>query len=255
VPIRLAPEKGFAEIPDDVLEKIKELRASRAKQISSELNRLKLEKATQPGQYRTNAIDAELKSLTMSFASLKKTGGGNVLDGARRGGLSGIMMRMRRLPYEKFYLKSRKGTAGPQDWIIGLTQTIMCEIDMTHRGPGGVNKPAGTKYDMGKYYIAILCQAVGTHTPTFHLLPESDPSTMARHMHHHVRGSHNTGKKNPLDWTPANCYGTFSGAIVGSFQNADIPELFRMLHIFTKTMNPASPLIDIPQLPHVREVT
>lgn len=253
--IKLAPKEGFAEIPEDVLEEVKELRLRRAKQITQRINELKLSRGGSSG-YRASQIDAEIKGLHNTFLTLKRTGGGNVLDGARRGGFSDVVMRMRRLPFERFYLKSRMSShSGQQDWIIGLTRTILTEITTRHRGVKGV--PVDTaKYDMGKYFIAILSQAIGTHQPTFHLMPESNPTTMARHMHHHVStGRHgNMGKTNPLDWTPANCYGTFAAAISGTFLNADIPELFRMLHLFTKTLNPNSPLLDMAQLNHIKEV-
>ena len=254
--IKLAPKNGFAEVPEDVLEAIKNLRLSRAKQIAGQINELKLARAGNPGSYRSNQIDAEIKGLYNTFLTLKRTGGGNVLDGAKRGGISDVIMRMRRLPFEKFYLKGRLSThSGQQDWIIGLTRTILTKIEGRHRGVKGVQVDT-TEYDMGKYFIAVLCQAIGRHTPTFHLMPESNPTTMARHMHHHVSTGRfgNQTKTNPLDWTPANCYGSFDAAIKGTFLNADIPELFRMLHLFTKTLNPSSPLLDMAQLSHIKEV-
>jgi len=254
--IKLAPKEGFAEIPEDVLEKIKELRLTRARQITTRINELKISRTNTQGSYRAQQIDAEIQGLYNTFLTLKKVGGGNVLEGAKRGGLSDVMMRMRRLPFEKFYLKSRLSShSGQQDWIIGLTKQILCKITISHRGIGGTHASAKT-YDMGKYFIAILCQAIGTHQPTFHLMPESDPTTMARHMHHHVSSGQygNMSRTNPLDWTPANCYGSYSAPIHGAFMNADIPELFRMLYLFTSNMNPNSPLLQIAQLPHVKEV-
>ncbi len=253
MPIRLAPKQGFAEVPDDVVEKIKELRAQRARQISGRLNEIKLEIAQNPNGYRIRQLAAEAEQLKASFSLLKRTGGGSVRDGARRGGLSDIMMRMRRLDYQKFYLKSRQGAMDrQQDWIIGLTKPLMAEITYSHRGHGG-HMRGGAKYDMGPYFIAVLCQDIGTHHTTFHLMPERNPTTMARHMHHHV--SSNNRNSNPLDWNPRNCLGSFGGAVQGSFLNADIPELFRMLYIFTKTLNPSSPLLSLSQLPHIKEVT
>lgn len=252
--IKLAPKEGFADVPEDVLEKIKELRLARARQITARINELKLNRAGNPGSYRIQQIDAEITGLHNTFLTLKRTGGGNVLDGAKRGGFSDIVMRMRRLPFEQFYLKERVSShSGQQDWVIGLTRTIITTIDGRHRGLRGTQADT-TTYDMGKYFIAVLCQAIGTHQPTFHLMPESNPTTMARHMHHHVQSRGNMGKTNPLDWTPANCYGTFGSAIGGTFLNADVPELFRMLHLFTKTLYPGSPLLDLPQLPHIKEV-
>lgn len=254
--IKLAPKDGFAEIPEDVLEEIKGLRLRRAKQITQRINELKLSRGKNQGSYRVSQIDAEIKGLYGTFLTLKRTGGGNVLDGAKRGGFSDVVMRMRRLPFERFYLKSRMSShSGQQDWIIGLTRTIITIVNGRHRGVKG-NLVETTKYDMGKYFVAVLCQAIGTHQPTFHLMPESNPTTMARHMHHHVStGRHgNLGKTNPLDWTPANCYGTFNAPISGTFLNADIPELFRMLYLFTSALNPDSPLLDLPQLPHIKEV-
>jgi len=264
--IKLAPKEGFAEVPDDVIDKIKEIRMNRAKQIAASINELKLEKTrmltpatvggTRQDSYRMNQIDAEIKGLQTTFMTLKQTGGGSVLDGAKRGGFSGIMMRLRRLPFDKFYLKSRVSQhSGQQDWIFGLTREIEWTIEGMHRGRTGA-RVSGVKYALGKYYIAILAQAVGTHNPTFHLMPESDPTTLQRHMHHHVDMglSGNQGRTNPLDWAAANCYGSFGPAIKGTFINADIPELFRMLYLFTQAMNPDSPLLEIAQLPHIREV-
>ena len=207
--------------------------------------------------YRVQQIDAQIQTLNESFAILKKTGGGSVLEGAKRGGFGDIMMRMRRLPFEKFYLKKRVSQhIGEQTWIIGMTREIRCDLGMPHIGLSGSNVSDKT-YNLGKYFIAVLSEAIGSHNPTFHLMPESDPTTLARHMHHHVdSGSRgNSGKTNPLDWTPMNCYGSFEPAIKGTFINADIPELFRMLHLFTKALNPNSPLLRLPQLPHISEVT
>lgn len=264
--IKLAPKEGFAEVPDDVIEKIKEIRMNRAKQIASSINELKLEKTrmlspqmaggTRQDTYRMQQIDAEIKGLETTFLTLKQTGGGSVLDGAKRGGFAGIMMRMRRLPFDKFYLKSRVSQfTGEQDWIFGLTREIEWTIEGMHRGRSGA-RVQNVRYSLGKYYIAILAQAIGTHNPTFHLMPESDPTTAQRHMHHHVdAGSRgNMGRTNPLDWAAANCYGTYDSAIKGTFINADIPELFRMLYLFTQAMNPDSPLLELSQLPHIREV-
>ena len=273
MPIKLAPSGGFAEVPDDVIAQIKEVRARRAKQIATNINELKLDKTRMQGapritsggrpprvrdDYRIKQIDAEIKVLNTIFMILKKTsGGGSVLEGAKRGGFSDIMMRMRRLPFEKFYLKSRVSNhSGQQDWIIGLTKPIVSTIEGRHRGKTG-SRVETTSYNMGKYYIAVLSQAIGTHQPAFHLMPEANPTTQQRHMHHMVDGgsSSNMSKSNPLDWIPANCYGSFGSAISGTFINADIPELFRMLYLFTAMLNPNSPLLELSQLPHVTEVS
>lgn len=257
MPIRLAPKEGFAEIPPEVEQKIKDLRAERASQLSQEINKLKLERGRIDSEYHRQRIDAEIQGMVNSFQQLKRTGGGNVISGAKRGGFSGIMMRMRRLPFEKFYLKERKSQSGrKQEWMIGLTRPIITEITGSHHGKSG-RTVGTTRYDMGKYFIAILCDDIGTHNTTFHLLPERNPSTQARHMHHHVDSRFDRDQnisKNPLDWTPHNCFGSFAGGIKGSFLNADIPELFRMLYMFTKVLNPQSPLLRLPALPHIREV-
>jgi hypothetical protein len=257
MPIKFAPKEGFAEIPEDVFDKIKELRANRARQIAHRINEIKLERARvspgRQGDYRQRQYDAELEGLNNGLIMLRQAGGGSVTEGAKRGGMADIRMRMRRLPFDQFYLKERETrVSGTQTWLIGLTKRILSSISSRHRGRNGQWTDQTKRYDLGTYYIAVLCEAIGSHTPTFHLMPQSNPSTMARHMHHHVQDS--MGKTNPLDWTPANCYGTFGSAITGTFLNADIPELFRMLYLFTKTLNPDSPLLDLSQLPHIREV-
>jgi hypothetical protein len=252
--VKLAPKEGFAEVPDDVLEKIKELRIEGARKIAYRINELKLQIGTAGSSWHADQYRAEMTGLVAQFEQLKKTGGGSVIDGARRGGMADVRMRMRRLPFEKFYLKERSLASGDQTWMIGLTKQIITTIEGMHIGKHNA-RVGTTDYDMGKYFIAILCNAIGSSQPTFHLLPQSNPTTSARHMHHHV-SDYRGGKTgtNPLDWAPANCYGSFHGPIHGSFQNADIPELFRMLYLFTKTLNPASPLLQLSALPHIHEV-
>jgi hypothetical protein len=253
--VKLAPKEGFAELPDAVLDKIKSLREGRANQIATRLNTIKIESAVHKDEWHRQSYSAEIQTLNNQLLQLKKTGGGSVIDGAVRGGMADIRMRMRRLPYEKFYLKSRKSTMGQQTWLIGLTREAIATVEGQHRGKSGQMVEGPRSYDMGKYFVAVLCEAIGTHNPTFHLMPQANPTTMARHMHHHVHSSMGVdGKTNPLDWTPANCFGSFQGAIYGTFLNADVPELFRMLYLFVSTLNPASPLLNLAQLPHVVEV-
>jgi hypothetical protein len=258
MPVRLKPKDGertLAEVPQDVLSLIVKMRDKRKKEIESHIADLEGGKGqAQPGNssnsYRRISVKKQLEVAHFELSRLTSKAGGDILSGVQRGGIEEILFRMRRLPYVRFDLKSRVGrpSGKKQNWIIGLTQDVFTDLQSRR---SSYRNTAGGRYYHGKYYIAILSEDLGTTNQTFHLMPQRNPTTQNRHMHHHTQSS---VTKNPLDATPNTCYGGFSGTIAGAFRNADVPELFRILHIFTERLNPNSPLINLSQLSHIQMV-
>lgn len=253
MPVRFG-DRVLAEVPKDVLDLIDRMRNKRKKDIEKQVASLesgsgKVQQGSSANNFRRITVKKQLEVARFELSRLSSESGGDILSGVKRGGIEEILFRMRRLPYVKFDLKKRVGrpSGKKQTWIIGLSQDVFTDLKPT----GGYRRAPGGRYYHGKYYIAVLAQALGTNTPEWHLMPQRNPTTQNRHMHHHTQGS---ATNNPLDAHPNNCYGGFSGTIHGAFRNADVPELFRILYMFTERLNPNSPLLNLDQLSHIQQV-
>lgn len=237
-------DREFAVIPDDVVELIVKIREQKIDRVRREITIIEVALLNKTMKsYRRSGEEKRLKFKRVELKGLLRAGGGDI-NNPRRGGMEYVLMRMKRLPYDRFYCK----TSGGREWIIGLTHDVITKMSRARR-----------KYNHGKYFVAVSVEELGksniTATNSFHLIPQRRPDTLARHMHHHISPDVANQSKSPLDWIPTNtCLGGFGGPVRQGFATADVPELFRILHMFAERLNPDSALRRLRYLPHIQQV-
>jgi hypothetical protein len=136
--------------------------------------------------------------------------------------------RLRALGFEEFAIAGFNG----RKFFGGITP----EIVMEEIGHG--NRPVG-KWDVGRFEAYIPIEDVlSGETCRIHFIPTRERSTPYRHPHHVAspQGS------NPLGFSPRTCWSDFGGPVTMALNEGNIPELFRMFHIFVSRYYNRSPL-------------
>jgi len=210
----------YAQVDPTFTARLKEIWKERWKALNEEIK-------CQPPQYRTmkaknNApIMSRLKGLCTNQDLLDKE-----------------ITRLRGLPYERFYVRQYKG----RQWLVGLTRPVVMNDDVR-------------LYQAPRYFVYIPENVVARGTDAdFHFVPEGNELTTARHPHHKTRDYYYDengisqplgagGVKDPLDYVPSTCWGSF-GVIANSCITAgDMVDLFRNIGIYLTRVNQNSLLV------------
>lgn len=183
--------------------------------------------------------------------------GGNIREGAKRGGIEYDIMRLKRAPFVEFNVKDRVSHGQRQIWLVGKTHEIISEIkfgrEIGKRYHTYETQPddRDAMYNFGQFFICLNAATFGKSRPVWHLIPVSNWREHNRHMHHVVDAAHG----NPLDWNVRTCWGAFNGIVQALWIDADVPELFHILYQFAAKMNPMSPLVgNIANMAHVTKI-
>ena len=131
---------------------------------------------------------------------------------------------LKRMPYDKFScIKSPDGTI----YLSGKTEDIEAKINGHH-------------YNIGPYHVLISKSSImGKQLNPIHLIPDYDPKTSNRHLHHY--GSIG-GQPHPLLYEPRWCWASIGPSYMSALHDTDIVDMFRLLYIFLIRLDNNSPL-------------
>ena len=140
--------------------------------------------------------------------------------------------RLRGLPFERFFVREYKG----HPWLVGLTRPVVMNDDnRLYQGP--------------RYFVYIPDDVIARGTDAaFHFVPEGNEMTTARHPHHNVKkyyydpsGQYQevdlNAAKDPLDYVPETCWGSFGTIDTACITAGDVVDLFRNIAIYLTRIN------------------
>jgi hypothetical protein len=148
-----------------------------------------------------------------------------------------FLTRMKQLPYKSFESIRSNG----EIYIKATTKELIVDVPPrpSYMTPG--------KYNLGQYAIYIPYKSlVGSQIDAIHFIPlklpvvDRDWDYHPRHLHHKAHPQ--SGYANPLTYRPNTCWGNFGSMVIMTMQVGDIPELYRLLHMYLSIQNVNSPL-------------
>lgn len=212
--INVARVTQYARVDPAFTARLKEIWKERWRALNDEIK-------VQPPQYRkmkaqNNApIMGRLKGLCTNQEALDKE-----------------ITRLRGLPYERFYIRVYQG----HEWLVGATHPFVMTDDIR-------------KWQAPRYFVYIPDDVIARGTDAaFHFVPEGNEMTTARHPHHNVKkyyydpsGQYRevdfNAAKDPLDYVPATCWGSFGTIATSCITAGDVVDLFRNIAIYLTRIN------------------
>ena len=186
---------------------------------------------------RLEQEDRKIRSLKgerrKAYLNQKKYVLGRLRAIARKEALPGQGMdlevtRLRALGFEQFAIASFESRC----FFGGITpEIVMEEVSRANR--------LVARWDVGRFEAYIPIEDVlSGETCRIHFIPTRERTTPYRHPHHVASPQ----GLNPLGFSPRTCWSDFGGPLTMALNECNIPELFRMFHIFISRYYNGSPL-------------
>lgn len=143
-----------------------------------------------------------------------------------------ITAKLASLPYEEFGYRK----INDREFLYGKTRDIILE---TYR-----YSTITARHNIGPYWVLTDFDIFfGGSVEHIHLIPARFPNLKDRHPHHYAIGYGGS----PSEWDTNTCLGSFAGILTSLRNIGDIPEWFRVWHIFLSRHDDTSNLCHPPR--------